>query len=55
MGAFVSAGASLLFFGLFFWTIHSMSVLRLQMDEVLARLERIEAIRRQDQNLPDSV
>jgi hypothetical protein len=42
----LGAGGSLLFVGLYFWMLHSLSVLRVQMDEVLERLERIEAIRR---------
>ena len=33
---------SLVFLGLFFWAINSLSVLRNQMDDAIARLERIE-------------
>jgi len=42
MEAVLSVGISLLFLGLFFWAINSLSVLRLQMEDVIARLERIE-------------
>ncbi len=42
MEALIGIGISLLFLGLFFWAIHSLSVLRVQMDDVIARLGRIE-------------
>ncbi len=42
MGAIISLAFTVVFLVLFFWSIHSLSVLRLQMDEVLVRLERME-------------
>jgi hypothetical protein len=38
----LNIGISLLFVGLFFWAINALSVLRNQLEDVLARLERIE-------------
>ena len=35
-------GIVLLFVGLFFWAINALSVLRNQMEDVIARLDRIE-------------
>jgi hypothetical protein len=48
MEALLSIAISLLFLGLFFWAINSLSVLRLQMEDVIARLERMERGRRDD-------
>lgn len=45
MEALLSVGLSVLVIGLFFWAIHSLSVLRLQMEDVIARLERMERAR----------
>lgn len=42
MGTLLSLGITLVFFGLFFWAINALSVLRNQMDDVIARLDRIE-------------
>jgi len=42
MGALFGIGIWLLFLGLFLWAISALSVLRNQMDEVIARLDRIE-------------
>ena len=43
MPAFLSFGFSLVLLGLFFWAINALSVMRNQLDEVIGRLERIEA------------
>jgi len=42
MGALFGIGIWLVFLGLFFWAINALSVLRNQMDEVIARLDRME-------------
>lgn len=42
MEAVIGLGFTVLFFRLWFWALHSLSVLRIQMEEVLTRLRRIE-------------
>ena len=42
MSALFGIAMSVLFLGLYFWSINALSVLRNQMDEVIERLERIE-------------
>lgn len=42
MGGILGIGIWLLFVGLYFWSINALSVLRNQMDDVIARLDRIE-------------
>jgi hypothetical protein len=42
MEALLNVAISLLFLGLFFWAINALSALRLQLEDVVTRLERIE-------------